>query len=663
MPQWGLTREMRRAEPWGIPEHWLEAGKVVTDPVHGDIYVTRLERAVLDSSPLQRLRRIRQLATVHWVYPGATHTRFSHVLGTLRVVQDIFDIVLTQREGRHATPDLFLQWETEQADEPFSRRVAEAMVLGRLGALLHDVGHVPFGHTLEDDLGLLTAHDANVERYKAFWAALGDNDLVEHETIQALLNSGGLREALRPLILSKERDATGKRLPPAEERLRAVGDERGAAAYPFVADMVGNTICADLIDYLRRDHLYTGLPAAVGQRFMTAFYVTRGREHGRDNVHYPERMALHIAREGRQRRDIVSELLKHLRFRYELQERVFSHHAKTAADAMLGKLLAFWRDAEWLQRAARTELPAVQHTLGQSPVGVEDVRAVLDEHDDALATELDKEVAQFIELRMRALGDDGLLEMLAGIAAPLPVDPIPARAACRDLANDLLNRRFYKRAAEAQGASAHDKLFRLFGKAEKRRELEREAAHYASASELPVDEADVVLWVPEPRMRMKIAEVLVDYGSGIAPYSEHSGLGSDIYESHRQLWNITVYLHPRLRGTEAERKVLVRLAKTMGVEWDRHRPLVADKPTLWPLDLAARWPVGIELEEELRDVLRDAEATSFRGDDSTFEETQEDWNERDRRYRAQREEADPEAGSEEAGPERSDGNNPDLDDA
>ena len=68
-------------------------------------------------------------------------------------------------------------------------------------------------------------------------------------------------EALRyPLILSK---LQGHEPTDASER------------YPFVGDIVGNTICADLIDYLQRDHEFTGLPAKLGDRFIHGFYVTR----------------------------------------------------------------------------------------------------------------------------------------------------------------------------------------------------------------------------------------------------------------------------------------------------------------------------------------------------------------------------------------------------
>ena len=150
MPDWGLTEEQIEAQPWGLSPDLLRPHKKITDPVHGDIHLTKLEMAVLDSRPMQRLRRVRQLGAVHLVYPGATHVRFSHALGALRVAQDLMDVALSQGLSPHHVPDLFGEWRSNPSE--FARMVGEATVLARLGALLHDLGHIPFGHTVEDDL-------------------------------------------------------------------------------------------------------------------------------------------------------------------------------------------------------------------------------------------------------------------------------------------------------------------------------------------------------------------------------------------------------------------------------------------------------------------------------------------------------------------------------
>jgi hypothetical protein len=137
MPRWGLTVERRGIEPWGLSENWLKPAKTITDPVHGDIFVTVLESALLDSPPMQRLRR----GTSHLVYPGATHSRFSHSMGTLRTAQDLMDAVVGGLSGPRPAPnDLLAEWHREGGqlgpDGPtgvstYDFKVAEATVLAR----------------------------------------------------------------------------------------------------------------------------------------------------------------------------------------------------------------------------------------------------------------------------------------------------------------------------------------------------------------------------------------------------------------------------------------------------------------------------------------------------------------------------------------------------
>src|SRR3954453_13066844 len=116
MPRWGLTESQQRECPWGLTEAELtpKQGKVVTDPVHGDIFLTPLELRIVDSPPFQRLRRVRQLGMTHLVYPGATHTRFSHSLGSLAMAQRLMDAVIDQELGPHPEElDLFHEWRSE----------------------------------------------------------------------------------------------------------------------------------------------------------------------------------------------------------------------------------------------------------------------------------------------------------------------------------------------------------------------------------------------------------------------------------------------------------------------------------------------------------------------------------------------------------------------
>ncbi len=611
MPKWGLTAAMRSTKPWGLAPGWLEPAKVVTDPVHGDIHLMRLEVAIIDSPPFQRLRRVKQLGTTHLVYPGATHTRFAHSLGAVKVAQDIVDTVLDHRSGRDAPDDLFTQWERElgtatedgqyelgdESRRDFDRRVAEITVLARLGALLHDLCHVPFGHSIEDDLGILEAHDKNEQRFDRLWAGM-------HEPVRtAVALAGDLEADLRRLVLSKLQTSD-------------------VGAYPFVADVVGNTICADLLDYLRRDHLYTGLPLALGRRFEAGFYVLPDGD-----PLYERRLVLKIHRGGEERIDAITEILKHLRYRYELSERALVHHTKLAADAMIGKALEIWRDALWAEYAA--------DLVSGSTAGAPEWSAGSDLADLGIALETAKiqpatvtgKVHEELDVAMTQRGDDGLLEYLRD----LPDAPRPnvrhrdarRRRAVASLAGAVEDRALFKLVA-IQRHTRRDRLdfYKKYGSPESRRRLERRAARFAEVRPA----WKVVVWLPSPEMKLKVAEVLVDDGDEIRTFGtrEKDGgkrRGTDIYEAHRDLWAVSIFVHPDVANDKSAKDlVIASLAADLDLQLGGMERELGSAPFEWP-DLLALQALRQEVDSIFAGV-EDAELiathrrASARGPDS-----------------------------------------------
>lgn len=524
MPKWGLTEIQRRTKPWGIDPDLLLPAKTITDPVHGDVFINRLELAFLDSAPMQRLRGVRQLGFAHAVYPGATHTRFAHAMGTLRAAQDLLDAVVDNRFGPHATPDLFGEWEEEGA---YDEHLAEATVLARLGALLHDFCHVPYGHTIEDDLKVLEEHDKNEDRFEKLWSQLPAD-------LRSIVTDArhDFFEELQMLILSKKKwevETSG----PGGEPVRRPRRSR----YPFVADIVGNTICADLLDYIRRDHHHTGLPLAIGTRFAHDFYVM-----SRAHAAYPAQMVVRITRAGHRRADIVSELLKYLQYRYELSERVLIHHAKVAGDAMMGKLLEIWHDAEWIDEARRTFPGLVP--AGESTEDIDEVRRTVRAREPQGLEKVDAAVRTSIEAEFTSRSDDGLLEHMSDVAAVDTSDH--RRRAIGILGGRIRDRDFFKLAGRAEGPSnrAHGaRVYRDFGGAGDRRRLEKQAARFAGIS----PRWNVVLWIPNPDMRLKVAGVLVDEQGWVSPLHEVEPAGTQILRKHKELWAVTVYMPKELQ--------------------------------------------------------------------------------------------------------------------
>lgn len=257
---------------------------VVRDPVHGDIYLTREELALLDTSEMQRLRGVRQLGTAYLVYPGAQHTRFEHSLGTLHMTARLVEAVNVNRA--HA-PEALIGIARD-----------EARIL-RAASLVHDITHIPFGHNIEDQSGILARHDSE----------------------------GRIREALAPdTEVGRALEAMGIRAEVLATLLPA-GADGVPRVPPYWREILSDTVCADILDYLRRDAYYTGLNLLYDDRVVNYFKVDRETGH----------LFVDVAKRGLVRQDILSELMRVLDARYFFSERVYYHHAKIAAGAMVAQ--------------------------------------------------------------------------------------------------------------------------------------------------------------------------------------------------------------------------------------------------------------------------------------------------------------------------------------
>ncbi|MFO8099084.1 MAG: HD domain-containing protein [Salinibacter sp.] len=171
--------------------------KLFSDPVHGFISVPKnLIMDLIQTPEVQRLRRIRQLGVGHLVFPGAEHTRFNHALGAMALMQDA--LTNLSEKGTPISPE--------------ERTAALA------AALLHDVGHGAFSHTLEHQL----------------------IDDFEHEKMS------------RAILLHLNEQLGG-----ALDLALAIFDD--TYDRPFFHQLVSSQLDMDRLDYLRRDSFYTGV--------------------------------------------------------------------------------------------------------------------------------------------------------------------------------------------------------------------------------------------------------------------------------------------------------------------------------------------------------------------------------------------------------------------
>jgi HD superfamily phosphohydrolase len=161
----------------------LKIKKQIYDNVHGYIGLTEEEIKVIDTPIFQRLRYIKQLGPTYLVYPGATHTRFAHSIGTMFMM------------------DLFLKnaVKAEVSDEDTEKL--------RLAALLHDIGHYPFSHTLEytavDKFGGKNHESFSAELIEKFLGESLENHRVDE--ITRIISGKGKKEF--GMLLSSALDA------------------------------------------------------------------------------------------------------------------------------------------------------------------------------------------------------------------------------------------------------------------------------------------------------------------------------------------------------------------------------------------------------------------------------------------------------------------------
>lgn len=174
----------------------------ITDPIHKNIKFTTVEKEIIDTYIFQRLRRIRQLAGAHLVYPGALHSRFEHSLGSMFLAgmagQTLFD------KGYFTDIDLIQHL--------------------RLAALLHDVGHGPFSHLFEE----IMKDSKNYSHEN-----LGERIILETKIFDIIKRNGYSPATVSSLSFGKHKSR-------------------------FLNEVISGGLSVDLMDYLPRDSYFSG---------------------------------------------------------------------------------------------------------------------------------------------------------------------------------------------------------------------------------------------------------------------------------------------------------------------------------------------------------------------------------------------------------------------
>ena len=210
-----------------------------------------LEVVVLDSPLVQRLRLIRQLGVVHWVYPGATHSRFEHSLGVLHQAQQLINAI-NQASGDKSAP------------APIDRSKA---ALVRLCAILHDIGHGVLSHVSEHaltrQLDLKLALQSFAQENKL--AKIQLSELIAFHLIGSQLFQRMLTVALDKLgtPIGPAGSSAEKAAHIAKLAQNAIVGRHIDEQVPLLHEIVTGPFDADKLDYYARDAKHAGVPSTL----------------------------------------------------------------------------------------------------------------------------------------------------------------------------------------------------------------------------------------------------------------------------------------------------------------------------------------------------------------------------------------------------------------
>ena len=243
--------------------------EILRDPVWNNIRVDELTLELVDTEVFQRLRYVRQLGWTYLVYPGATHSRFEHALGTHHLSRRTLALLCEAEDASIS--------EQEQA-------------IVRSAALLHDVGHYPFSHALEE-IGAL--HHEDVAR-----------PLITDGAIASLLTSRLGNDA------------------PARVFDLIRGESKSA-----LQGLISGSLDLDKIEYLKRDAFMCGVPYGEidVDRLTNSLVLVDDPVTGRPALGVQEKA--------------LSALESLLFAKYQMYRNVYWHHAVRSATAMYKRLV------------------------------------------------------------------------------------------------------------------------------------------------------------------------------------------------------------------------------------------------------------------------------------------------------------------------------------
>lgn len=275
--------------------------KIIRDPIHGEIKIFPIEWLIIDTPLFQRLRFVSQLVGSHFVFPGCTHNRFSHSLGSMNIASMYAQKFLNEDKIDYL----------------------EYRIL-RLSSLLHDISHGPFSHQFDETVykkyNYTNGHDEfKIVVIKKFLPYFIEKKINEKRKNQRL--EEGLEQEIKDLKF-QNKNILEAIIEMLDEVIKVFQDKD---SYRF--GIVQGTLGADRLDFIWRDSYFSGIKGfSKGdiERIISNSYIIENK------------LVYHVK--------AFDEIFSALFGRFMLYKNLYFHKTARAADLMVQKILNLYSE-------------------------------------------------------------------------------------------------------------------------------------------------------------------------------------------------------------------------------------------------------------------------------------------------------------------------------
>lgn len=587
-----------------ISQYRLPKDTVARTLLYLDQRVSSLELDLWHTAVFQRLYYIRQLGFSDRIFPDAVHNRFNHVLGVCQRAEDILVAAARQTKPTNVSGLAASIEATDDHPEVLRGHIESRIDTARLMALLHDLSHIPFGHTLEDELHLFsTKHDAHTRQTKMFnritsqfiwglyddvvgcWPERWSSEVKPEQVIRLakelldasrgedsprqlagfdhfLVNLLAAQLALVTMHHGYTQGTKGLFLPTLLERLQIEAEAFDPKSDYFLIDAIGNTICADLLDYARRDMRMANMVGDYDDRLFRWFVLAQvPSENPKETARV--RLAIKVF-SNKLKPDILREILRVLEIRYDLSERILFHPAKCCAGAMLGRVVEALGLADSLEEMLSMGDEAFLNWVEvQIDGALKLLKALRDGADESQLIErrssLNRAVLEGLAKRLGVTGVHDFEPWRR--AEPVRLErAISELDAALSLSDRLRSRHYYQLVYEVTAENDDSSGRTISSKYKQRSSREELVRVIEERCSLPP--GTVLIHCPRRETNLKAAEVFVLYAPDAPPeplcnaahvpqLKRIAERAKQLSDEYKTIWRLRVFLHKGFRHLAA----------------------------------------------------------------------------------------------------------------